>query len=80
MRAGGDPIFEDDVLSSTTVAGPKGRPYYVYNLKIGGKENALVSATVLRDRAYLITCKATSLQWRKGKDALYGVRCVERFQ
>eukprot|EP00238_Polyblepharides_amylifera_P015337 CAMPEP_0196600302 /NCGR_PEP_ID=MMETSP1081-20130531/95316_1 /TAXON_ID=36882 /ORGANISM="Pyramimonas amylifera, Strain CCMP720" /LENGTH=208 /DNA_ID=CAMNT_0041926133 /DNA_START=494 /DNA_END=1120 /DNA_ORIENTATION=- len=71
---GGNPIYEEDIVSSGTVTGPLGRPYYVYNLKLGGGQSVLVSATVLRDRAYLLACKASSLQWRKNKSVLSDIR------
>eukprot|EP00240_Pyramimonas_obovata_P016168 CAMPEP_0118935140 /NCGR_PEP_ID=MMETSP1169-20130426/14969_1 /TAXON_ID=36882 /ORGANISM="Pyramimonas obovata, Strain CCMP722" /LENGTH=272 /DNA_ID=CAMNT_0006878127 /DNA_START=42 /DNA_END=860 /DNA_ORIENTATION=- len=69
---GGQPVDEEDILDSSIVTGPKGRPYYSYDLK----GRVLVSATVLGDRAYLITCKATAAQWRKAgvKEDLYKIR------
>lgn len=41
------------------------------------KGNLLVVATVLRDRAYLMTMKSTnSLAWRKNKDDMRAIRCA----
>ena len=74
LMAGGTPLEADDVVASKTVTGPNGRPYYVYDLKVGGKENVLVSASVYNDRAYLAVLKANSLQWRKSKEALREIR------
>jgi len=69
---GGDPIDEEDIMSMSIVEGPNGRPYYTYNLT----KRMVVSATVLGDRAYLITLKASAGQWRKAgvKEELYKIR------
>jgi hypothetical protein len=45
-------------------------------MQVAEKGNLLVVATVLRDRAYLMTMKSTnSLAWRKNKDDMCAIRC-----
>jgi hypothetical protein len=49
---------------------------YNLRLQVAEKGNLLVVATVLRDRAYLMTMKSTnSLAWRKNKDDMRAIRC-----
>jgi hypothetical protein len=48
---------------------------YELRLQVAEKGNLLVVATVLRDRAYLMTMKSTnSLAWRKNKDDMRAIR------
>lgn len=45
--AGGSPISQEDVLSSEIVLGAKGRPYYVYDLKVSALDWAYNLASTL---------------------------------
>mmetsp|Transcript_15644 Transcript_15644/g.21626 ORF Transcript_15644/g.21626 Transcript_15644/m.21626 type:complete len:280 (-) Transcript_15644:202-1041(-) len=62
----GQTVEEDDIVSMTTKKDDQGLTYYLYDLK----PHFLIAATAFKNRLFIMTVRASSLQWRKAKNLL----------
>jgi hypothetical protein len=62
----GVPLQEGDVLSTATPR-KNGLLFYEYELKSSRVPHLLVSATAHKNRLYILSCAATSRQWRNAE-------------
>jgi len=67
----GRPIEDEDILyMDTTTDSSTGLTYYLFDIK----PHFLISATAFKNRLFIMTIRASSIQWRKAQDKLYEVR------
>jgi hypothetical protein len=67
----GRPLEDGDILDMKTEKDPAtGLLYYLYELK----PHYLVAATAFKNRMFIMTIRASSIQWRKASDKLFTVR------
>mmetsp|Transcript_4594 Transcript_4594/g.8682 ORF Transcript_4594/g.8682 Transcript_4594/m.8682 type:complete len:271 (-) Transcript_4594:213-1025(-) len=67
----GGPIEDDDITRMETRTDPEsGLLYYVYDVK----PHFLLCATAFKNRLFIMTIRASSVQWRKAKDKLLVTR------
>lgn len=67
----GRPLEDDDILDTKVEKDPAtGLTYYLYEIK----PHYLVAATAFKNRMFIMTIRASSIQWRKASDKLFTVR------